>query len=366
MGLFSTLARTALFKLDAENAHSLTISGLKAGQGSSLMPNCSNDKYSSLNVKIAGLEFPNPLGMAAGFDKNGEVPDALLKLGFGFAEIGTVTPKPQSGNPRPRVFRLIEDKAVINRLGFNNKGHDGVLENLKSRRGSGIVGINIGANKDSEDFIRDYETGIKNFWSVAGYFTANISSPNTPGLRGLQTKDALGELLSRLSDVCDELASGSSHNPPLFLKIAPDLSEKEMDDIAKNILASSLDGVVISNTTIARSMLRKTTNETGGLSGRPLFQLSTIVLAKMRQRLGDELPIIGVGGIDSVQSAWDKIEAGASLLQLYTAMIYHGPGLINSICSGLADRLSTSGHDSITALSGTKSQQWAAKNLPAG
>ncbi|MCF6322025.1 MAG: quinone-dependent dihydroorotate dehydrogenase [Rhizobiaceae bacterium] len=352
--------------MDAENAHALTISGLKVAQGSTFMPGCSNDKYPQLRTNVAGLDFPNPLGMAAGFDKNGEVPDALMKMGFGYAEIGTVTPKPQTGNPRPRIFRLIDDEAVINRLGFNNKGHGGVLDNLNARRGSGIVGVNIGANKDSDDFIRDYELGIKKFWPVADYFTANISSPNTPGLRNLQAKESLAHLLKHICDVRDELAASSDRNPPLFLKIAPDLNENEMDDIAENVLASTIDGLVISNTTLARNMLRETTQESGGLSGRPLFEISTIVLAKMRQRLGGELPIIGVGGIDSAQSAWEKIEAGANLLQLYTAMIYQGPTLVNTICSELADKLSTSGHANITALSGTKTQQWAAKSLPSG
>jgi len=366
MGILFTFARTAMFRMNAENAHALTISALKAGQCSAFMPNCSNDKFANLATSILGLNFPNPVGMAAGFDKNGEVPDALMKLGFGYAEIGTVTPNPQHGNPRPRVFRLVDDEAVINRLGFNNKGHEDVLINLQARGGSGIIGINIGANKDSSDFICDYEAGIEKFWSVADYFTVNISSPNTPGLRNLQASEALGELLKRIAASGDKMAGASKHNPPMFLKIAPDLSESEMDDIAENILAASIDGLVISNTTLARYNLRRPVQQSGGLSGRPVFEHSTIVLAKMRQRLGDDIPIIGVGGIDSTQAAWEKFEAGASLLQLYTAMIYHGPGLINTICRGLSEKLKNSGHADIKALSGAKTNQWAAKTLPTG
>jgi dihydroorotate dehydrogenase len=374
MGLITTFARTGLFQLDAETAHRLTLAGLKTGHSFGLLPNCANNRYPQLAVKLAGLDFPNPVGIGAGFDKNGEVPDALMKLGFGFAEIGTVTPRAQPGNPRPRVFRLVEDRAVINRLGFNNSGHQQVFNNLDARSSSsggsdaepGIVGINIGANKDSSDFIEDYELGLKKFWSIASYFTVNISSPNTPGLRNLQDDKALGELLKRINAAGDELAGKLNKSPPVFLKIAPDLSEAAMDTISERILASSIEGLVISNTTIARKGLAFPNRESGGLSGRPLFEPSTIVLAKMRQRIGTQLPIIGIGGIDDVQSAWEKIEAGANLLQLYTGLIYQGPAIANNICRGLADRLKSRGIGNIASLTGSKTREWAEKTNPAG
>jgi len=366
MNVLSRLARAGLFKLDAETAHALSIKGLKAGQSSGLIPATANDKYPKLAVDLAGLKFPNPLGMAAGFDKNGEVSDALISLGFGFTETGTVTPRPQSGNARPRVFRLVKDNAVINRLGFNNHGHDAVLGNLKSQKRAGITGVNIGANKDSDDFVRDYELGLEKFWNIADYFTANISSPNTPGLRDLQAKHALEKLLDRITNTRDKLASDSKKHIPVFLKIAPDLDETALDDISQCLLASSIDGLVVSNTTITRPNLHSSSNEAGGLSGRPLFERSTIVLAKMRQRMGNEFAIIGVGGIDSVESAWEKLAAGADLLQLYTGMVYHGPGLAKAICKGLADRITTSHHRDIRSLSCSKTDQWAARPIPQG
>ncbi len=357
--LLGKIARAALFRLDAEIAHSMTISGLKAGQTSGLMPKCANDRYRSLAVNLAGLTFANPVGMAAGFDKNGEVPNALMQMGFGFAEIGTVTPRPQSGNAKPRIFRLVRDNAVINRLGFNNSGHTKVLENLQSAPLTGIVGVNIGANKDSENFIDDYIEGLGNFWDIASYFTANISSPNTPGLRNLQTGEALRELLLRLSDERDVLAARGGRMKPVFLKIAPDLDEGALDEIAQCLKASSIDGLIVSNTTISRPDLHDNTNQQGGLSGRPLFELSTIILAKMRLRLGNDFPIIGVGGIDSVETAWQKIEAGADLLQLYTGMIYQGPGLSRKICEGLFNKLENSGIDNISLVTSSKCEKWA-------
>ena len=365
-GFLSQIARSALFKLDAETAHGLTIKGLKAGQISGLAPNCANDKFRQLAVTIAGIDFPNPIGMAAGFDKNGEVPDVLCKMGFGFAEIGTLTPRPQQGNAKPRIFRLIKDNAIINRLGFNNHGHQSVFENLQAKKRVGIMGINIGANNDSEDFIRDYELGIEKFWSLADYFTANISSPNTPGLRDLQARDALSELLKRITYKRDLLAEKTEYSPPLFLKIAPDLDENALDEIAACVSASSIDGLVISNTTISRTNITTNPNENGGLSGRPLFERSTIILAKMRQRIGNKLPIIGVGGIDSAATAWQKLEAGANLLQLYTGMVYQGPTLSNTICRGLVEKLKASDFENITALSGTNTDHWSAKKIPVG
>ncbi len=368
MDKFKLLARNALFKLDAETAHGLAIGGLKFSHATGLLPGHSNRQYPELAVKIAGLEFPNPVGIAAGFDKNGEVPDALLKVGFGFAEVGTVTPNGQSGNPRPRIFRLVDERAIINRLGFNNRGHSVVIDNLRSRKredvSNGIVGINIGANKNSADFIIDYELGIRKFWDLANYFTINISSPNTPGLRDLQADKSLGELLGRIDSIRDEMIAGTDKSPPLFLKIAPDLNEENLIGISDNIRSSSIDGLVVCNTTVSRSALAIQNTESGGLSGRPLFNQSTIVLAKMRQLVGPDLPIIGAGGIDSVQSAWEKLEAGASLLQLYTGMVYQGLGIAKTICRGLSERLAASQYSTINELTGTRSREWAEKDLP--
>lgn len=365
MGPVYALAKSVLFKLEAEKAHALTISGLKIGQNSGLMPVCDNH-HTDISVELAGLKFPNPLGIAAGFDKNAEVPDAMMQLGFGFAEIGTVTPRPQAGNPRPRIFRLPKDKAIINRLGFNNQGHDRVLANLQARNQNGIVGVNIGANKDSDDFVRDYEAGIEKFWPVASYFTANISSPNTPGLRDLQAKEALSELLRRITGIRDEMAEKSGKSIPLFLKVAPDLNESSIDEICECVQSSTIDGLVVSNTTISRTGLRTSTEEMGGLSGQPLFERSTIVLAKIRLRIGNNLPIIGIGGIDSAAKAWEKMEAGANLLQLYTGMVYQGATLANTICAGLSDKLKSSEYSQIQAVTNSGVEHWAALKLPTG
>jgi len=316
-----SLARNALFTLDPETAHGLSITALKSG----IVPGCRANHNPRLSVTLAGLSFANPLGMAAGYDKNAEVGPELARLGFGFVEVGTITPKPQDGNPKPRIFRLTRDRAVINRLGFNNQGHAAALARISARPRAGLLGINIGANKDSTDRTQDYVEGIATFADVADYFTVNISSPNTPGLRNLQTRAALGELLTRVLAERDRKA----RRVPVFLKIAPDLSESDLDDIAAESLAQKLDGLIVSNTTLSRSGLAADPkqNEAGGLSGRPLFERSTIVLAKMRQRLGTSMPLIGVGGIDSAETAAEKIRAGADLIQLYTGFIYGGPML---------------------------------------
>ncbi|HWT57944.1 MAG TPA: quinone-dependent dihydroorotate dehydrogenase, partial [Rhizobium sp.] len=272
---FKRLARKGLFLFDPETAHGMSIAALKSG----LVPACQITPDPRLRQTVAGLTFENPLGMAAGYDKNAEVPEALLKLGFGFTEIGTVTPKPQSGNPRPRIFRLVEDEAVINRLGFNNEGHEAAFARLAALSAKGIVGVNIGANKDSEDRIADYVAGIRRFHSVARYFTANISSPNTPGLRDLQARESLAALLSSVLAARDEVAVTSGRKVPVFLKIAPDLTEEGMDDIATEALSHALDGLIVSNTTLSRDGLKdqRQAKETGGLSGVPLFEKSTSV-----------------------------------------------------------------------------------------
>jgi dihydroorotate dehydrogenase len=337
-GVFDRIGRRLLFALDPETAHGLSIAALKSGA-----PLCRAEPPGErLRTRIAGIDFPNPLGMAAGYDKNAEIPDALLRLGFGFAEIGTVTPLPQPGNPRPRIFRLERERAVINRLGFNNEGHEKALARLRRRRGAGVVGVNIGANKDSADRIADYEIGVRRFASLASYLTVNISSPNTPGLRNLQGREMLAELLSRVMAVRDAVAARggapeAAAKVPVFLKIAPDLDEAELDDIAAELLDKTVDGLIVSNTTVGRPGFQddRRAAEAGGLSGRPLFRRSTAVLAKMRKRLGPDLPIVGVGGVDSAETAIEKIRAGADLVQLYTGMIYGGPSLPGRIVRGL-------------------------------
>lgn len=359
--LFESFGRRALFALDAEQAHGLSITGLKTGLVSGSFP-----EDPALRQKIAGVCFPNPIGMAAGYDKNAEVPDNLLKLGFGFTEVGTLTPRPQSGNPKPRVFRLVEDEAVINRLGFNNEGHDAAYKRLAERGSTGIIGVNIGANKDAEDRIADYVAGIKRFHSVARYFTVNISSPNTPGLRNLQSRDSLRELLKRVLETRDDECQKCTLKRPVFLKIAPDLSEDELDDIAQEALEQKLDGLIVSNTTLSRTGLtsKENTSETGGLSGTPVFERSTIVLAKMRQRVGKNMPLIGVGGVDNTTKALSKIKAGADLVQLYTGMVYKGPGLPAEIIKGLSQAVKTEGVENISAFRDRETDIWAAKPIP--
>jgi len=358
---FKTLGRRGLFLFDAETAHGLSIAALKSG----VVPACRARADARLAQTVAGIRFPNPLGMAAGYDKNAEVPEALLKLGFGFTEIGTVTPKPQAGNPRPRVFRLVEDEGVINRLGFNNEGHEAAYRRLSAIRTDGIVGVNIGANKDSEDRIGDYVVGIRRFYSLARYFTANISSPNTPGLRDLQARESLAALLSAVLAARDEEAAKAGRKVPVFLKIAPDLTEEGMDDIAAEALAHDLDGLIVSNTTLVRDGLKDQVQakEAGGLSGKPVFEKSTAVLAKMRRRVGAALPIIGVGGVSSAETALEKIRAGADLVQLYSCMVYEGPGLPARIVSGLSTLLDRERAASIRDLRDTKLDYWAAKNV---
>lgn len=347
----------ALFTLPPEKAHAASLTALASG----LLPRVDNDTDTRLAVPLAGLDFPNPVGLAAGYDKNAEVPDAVLKLGFGFAEVGTVTPRPQPGNPRPRVFRLVSDKALINRLGFNNEGHAAALQRLEARRSrGGIVGVNIGANKDSKDFAADYEKGIEAFHGVASYFTANISSPNTPGLRNLQTGDALKVLLNRIFGKAEACESASGRRVPVFLKIAPDLESGELDEIADAVKTSRLSALIISNTTLDREGLtyKRHAGEPGGLSGKPLFEKSTRVLAEMYKRLGGALPLIGVGGIASADDARTKIEAGASLVQLYTGMVYAGPGLPADIVGGLSAYLDETGASSITDRVGVANGDW--------
>jgi dihydroorotate dehydrogenase len=358
MTLLDRLGRHVLFRLDPETAHGMSIAALR---GKLPLASCP-PRDPRLAVDVAGLAFANPLGMAAGYDKNAEVPDALLALGFGFAEVGTVTPLPQGGNPKPRIFRLVEDEAVINRLGFNNEGHDAAEARLAARKGKGgIVGVNIGANKDSADRIADYEKGVARFAPLASYLTVNISSPNTPGLRTMQAREQLAELLARVSAARQKAPA----RPPIFLKIAPDLVEAELEDIAAEVTSKKIDGVIVSNTTVSRPELkaRTHTGEAGGLSGKPLFERSTIVLARMRLLLGPGAAIVGVGGVDSAETAAEKIRAGADLVQLYTGMIYAGPSLPGRIVRGLSGIIAREGVPSIRALRDTKLADWAQRPL---
>lgn len=330
------LVRPILFALDAETAHRLTVRTLAVAR----LPVAAPDDP-ALHVEAFGLHFPNPVGLAAGFDKNAEAPDAILTAGFGFVEVGTVTPRPQPGNPRPRIFRLVRDEAVINRLGFNNEGHAAALKRLEGRAGRpGIVGVNIGANKDSTDRAADYVAGIRAFAAVASYFTLNVSSPNTPGLRDLQQEAALDDLIARAVAARDE-ASRDHPRRPLLLKIAPDVTEEELDAIVAVGRRRGIDGLIVSNTTVSRPSLVdvRYAGEAGGLSGRPLFPLATRVLAQAFLRAGGAFPIVGVGGVDSAEAAWTKIRAGATLVQLYSALVYRGPGLVRDIKGGLLDRL---------------------------
>nr|WP_316652129.1 quinone-dependent dihydroorotate dehydrogenase [uncultured Gellertiella sp.] len=356
--LFDRLGRRGLFLFDPETAHGLSVTGLKSG----LVPVCRAGADPRLAVTVAGLRFPNPLGMAAGYDKNADVPDQLLRLGFGFAEVGTLTPLAQSGNPKPRMFRLEQDRAVINRLGFNNEGHAAALARLKARRGEGIVGVNIGANKDSADRIADYVQGIRAFYDVASYFTANISSPNTPGLRDLQARDSLARLLDAVLAARREEAARSARHVPVFLKIAPDLTPEGMDDIAAEVTSRDLDGLIVSNTTLSRDGITdRQKGEAGGLSGAPLFERSTAVLAAIRTRVGPALPIIGVGGISSAETALEKIRAGADLVQLYSCMVYEGPGLPGRILDGLKTLLDREKGATLRDLRDSRTAYWAAK-----
>jgi dihydroorotate dehydrogenase len=340
-----SICRPLLFRIPAEPAHRLTIAALRYGPRAARAA-----PLPGLCQRIAGLAFPNPVGIAAGFDKNAEVPDALLALGFGFVEAGTVTPRPQEGNPKPRLFRLAEDHAVINRLGFNNDGGEIVAGRLGARLGlPGIVGANIGANKDSSDRIADYAHMTRIMAPLASYLTVNISSPNTPGLRALQDPGALAALLDAV------IEARGAHPARLFLKLAPDLTALDIDAICRIALDKQLDALIVSNTTITRPPLRSAhADEAGGLSGAPLRPLALQVLRDFRQASGGAIPLIGVGGISSVEDAWARIKAGASLIQLYSALVYQGPGLVRKIVSGLAQRVSAEGMTSIAEAVGSE------------
>ncbi|MBT3790334.1 MAG: quinone-dependent dihydroorotate dehydrogenase [Alphaproteobacteria bacterium] len=331
--------------IDPETAHRLTIRALRTG----LVPDQSAPDEQILRIDALGLSFPNPVGLAAGFDKNAEVPDAMLGQGFGFVEIGSVTPLPQYGNPRPRLFRLPEDGAVINRNGFNNEGVEVVTSRLEARSNKrGILGANVGANKDSEDRIADYVTGIQRLAGLSDYITINISSPNTPGLRDLQGKAEMDELLTRCCAARDELAVVDGVRKSLVVKVAPDLDDLGREVIAEAVMTHGIDGLIVSNTTLSRDGLENANkSEVGGMSGIPLFALSTEVLRDMYRLTRGSVILIGAGGIASGADAYAKIRAGASLVQFYTALAYAGPRLVVTIKQELAALLQRDGFSSV-------------------
>jgi dihydroorotate dehydrogenase len=349
------LGQSLLLALPPERAHDLAIKGLELG----LYPRADGPDDKRLGQRLFGLDFPNPIGMAAGFDKNARVPRELLAFGFGFVEVGTLTPRAQSGNQAPRMFRSVVDRAVINRLGFNNEGQEAALVRLKDRP-QGIIGINLGAGRDSKDRIGDYVSGIARMAEVASYFTINISSPNTPGLRDLQAPEALDALLKRVQQA---RAALPLKPPPLLVKLAPDLADADLLEVVRVILAHGADGIVVSNTTLSRDGLRDQgfAKETGGLSGRPLFARSTRMLARVHTLSEGRLKLIGVGGIDSPETALAKIEAGASLLQLYTGLVFEGPSLIGRIKQTLIEAMERAGAESLKPLIGTRAEEWAGK-----
>jgi dihydroorotate dehydrogenase len=344
--------KPVLHALDAETAHTLTLDTLRVLPAGSPAPH-----DPQLAISIAGLAFPNPIGLAAGFDKNADVARHMLGLGFGFVEVGTTTPLPQTGNAKPRLFRLQEDEAVINRMGFNNEGHEAMLRKLQARAIDGIVGVNIGANKDSPDRLNDYVRGVKVFGNVASYLTINISSPNTPGLRSLQSADDL----KRLLELTNAERSKLSNRVPMMLKIAPDLETRDLEGIARACIGQ-VDAIIVSNTTTSRPQLRsRLAAETGGLSGKPLFALSTQQLARLFLLTEGRIPLIGVGGVRDVETAYAKFKAGASLVQLYSALVYNGPGLVGTLIDGLKKRL---GSDLLSRVVGSDAETLAHQTEP--
>jgi dihydroorotate dehydrogenase len=361
IGLLEAFTRPLLRLLDPEDAHRLAIRALKIPPFVKLVAD-----EPDLAVRAFGLNFPNPVGMAAGFDKHAEVPDALLRLGFGFVEVGTVTPVPQAGNPRPRVFRLNRDQGVINRLGFNSQGAEAVLRRLAARaEGGGIVGVNIGANRESADRIADYVRLIETFAPVVSYFSVNISSPNTPGLRELQQAKVFDDLLARVMEARARM-SRQAGTTPVLIKVAPDLTLSELDDVVGAARQHRVDGMIVGNTTVRRppGLRDHAASEAGGLSGRPLFALATRMLAETYVRVEGAFPLIGVGGIDSGATALAKIRAGACLIQLYSALVFHGLRLVAGIKSDLSNELRRGGHAGIDELVGADAAAMTAEKWP--
>ena len=351
MRAMGALTMPLLLSLPPEAAHRATLAALKYAP---FLPRAASPP--GLAVAALGLDFPNPIGMAAGFDKNAEVAGALLRLGFGFVEVGTLTPRPQSGNPPPRLFRLPRDGALINRMGFNNDGYDAARTRLAARPVRGIVGVNLGPNRDAVDRVADVALGVKTFAPAAAYFAVNVSSPNTPGLRDLQQRAALDELAARVAEARER----ATPRRPLLVKIAPDLDLRGLDDVVEVCARRGVDGLIVANTTVARpaSLEGRDRGEAGGLSGRPLFESSTRMLARAYLRCGGALPLIGCGGVEDAETALAKIEAGATLVQVYTGLVYRGPALIGEILDGLA--AAVEGRGPLAALIGTRAREWAA------
>lgn len=351
MSIFYRAGTALLRSFPSETAHNLTVNALKAGLGPKAKP--VTDPL--LATTVGGLSLAGPVGLAAGFDKNAQVPDAMLRAGFGFVECGTVTPKPQGGNPKPRLFRLTQDAAVINRMGFNNAGLEIYAKRLEARaHRAGIVGANIGANKDSTDRIADYTYGLRRLWGTPDYITVNISSPNTPGLRKLQGADAMDELLGRLAEARADLTRERGHTP-VFLKVAPDLESQQIERITEQALSFNMDALIVSNTTIARpdSLKSRYASQAGGLSGAPLFEASTQVLSEFSTASAGRIDLIGVGGISSGAQAYAKIRAGAKAVQLYSALVYKGPRLAAEINEDLRKRLKADGFNTLAEAVGT-------------
>ena len=348
------MARSAIFQLDAEKAHNLTLKALKAG-----LFKVKPFAHAALSQELWGIKFPNPVGLAAGFDKNADVPGAILKMGFGFTEVGTVTPKAQDGNPKPRVFRDPPREAVINRMGFPNQGMNVFKENLsqfllQKPRPVGVVGINIGMNKTQSEPKKDYTLLIRELGPYADYMTVNISSPNTPGLRNLQEPEHLAPLIESLVETRNK--SCGDNPPPLLVKLAPDLEEADQESIAKTLVDANIDGIILTNTTLSRPefLPEKFRAQTGGLSGAPLTRKSTAIVKAFYQITGGKIPLIGIGGIGCAQDAYDKICAGASLVQLYSALVFQGPELVGQINTGLLDLLKQDGHAHLKDAIGSK------------
>jgi dihydroorotate dehydrogenase len=348
---YYNLLKPFIYKFSPEAAHNMAVTALKTG----VLPSSKSPSDYLLKVKLFDLEFPNPVGMAAGFDKNADAIRGLLSQGFGFVEVGTVTPRPQAGNPKPRLFRLEEDEAVINRMGFNNKGANYFVKNLKSRPKNGIVGANIGKNKDSESAAADYLFLLEKVYPYCDYVTINISSPNTPGLRDLQEKNELDDFLGKILKTKEALVKQHKKNLPLLIKLAPDTSVQQREDIAQVLLKHKIDGMIISNTTIGQRDLLQNhhLNEAGGLSGKPLFDASTKMVAQMYKLTYGKIPIIGVGGISSAEDAYAKIKAGASLVQVYSALVFQGFDLVSQINEGLLRLLKADGFKNISEAVGS-------------
>ena len=355
MRFLGALARPMLARLPPEEAHAATIRALKWAPNFTPPP-----ADPRLRVKAMGLDFPNPLGLAAGFDKSAEVPGPLLALGFGFVEVGTLTPRPQEGNPKPRLFRLTADAALINRFGFNNQGYAAALARLRHRPAGGLIGVNFGANKDAADRVADYVLGARTFAPVADYLTINVSSPNTAGLRSLQQREALDDLVARVAEARNDAPS----RRPLLIKIAPDLDLRELDDICSVAIARGVDGLIVSNTTVGRpeGLRAPEAAETGGLSGRPLFALATRQLARAYLRCEGALTLIGAGGVEDGETARAKIEAGANLLQIYTGLVYRGPEVIGDVLRALEELVSASGRGSLSDIAGRRAREFAVES----